>query len=85
MMACGKPIIGFNTGGNPELIEDGVSGKLVEFGNIRALAEAIVGLLNDDAQRKAMGSQARLRTERLFDVRVNARKIQEIYAELICR
>jgi glycosyltransferase involved in cell wall biosynthesis len=85
MMACGKPIVGFNTGGNPELIEDGVSGKLVEFGNIRALAEAIVGLLNDDAQRKAMGSQARLRTERLFDVRVNARKIQEIYAELICR
>ncbi len=63
IMACGKPIVGFNTGGNPELIEDGVSGKLVEFGNIPALAEAIIGLLNDDAQRKAMGARARLRAE----------------------
>jgi Glycosyltransferase len=83
MMACGKPIVGFNTGGNHELVEDGVSGKLVEFGNIRLLAKAIVELLNDDAQRKAMGSQARLRTERLFDVRVNTQKTQEIYANLL--
>jgi len=83
MMACGKPIVGFNTGGNPELIENGVSGKLVEFGNIPALAEAIIGLLNDDAKRKAMGVKARLRTERFFDVRVNAQKTQEIYANLL--
>ena len=83
MMACGKPIVAFNTGGNPELIENGVSGKLVEFGNINALAKAIVELLNDDAQRKAMGSQACLRTERLFDVRLNAEKTQEIYQILL--
>ncbi len=83
MMACGKPIVGFGTGGNPELIEDGVSGELVEFGNIPALAEAIAGLLNDDAKRKAMGAMARLRTERFFDVRVNAQKTQEIYQKLI--
>jgi Glycosyltransferase len=83
MMACGKPIVAFNTGGNPELIENGVSGKLVEFGNINALAKAIVELLNDDAQRKAMGSQACLRTERLFGVRLNAEKTQEIYQILL--
>jgi glycosyltransferase involved in cell wall biosynthesis len=83
MMACGKPVVAFDTGGNPELIEHGVTGKLVPFGDIQAFADAVIELLKDECKRDIMGKQARLRAERLFDVRVNAKRTQEIYTELL--
>jgi len=83
MMACGKPVVAFNTGGNPELIEDGVTGILVDFGDIEGFAKSVADLLQDDTRRKKMGAKARERAERLFDVKVNARKTEEIYSELV--
>lgn len=43
--ACGVPAIGTNIGGIPEVIEDGVNGYLVELGDIEAVAENAVTLL----------------------------------------
>jgi len=83
MMACGKPVVAFNTGGNPELIEDGVTGILLDFGDIEGFAKSVADLLQDDTIRKKMGARARERAERLFDVKVNARKTEEIYSELV--
>lgn len=40
-LACGKPVIGSNTGGFPELIRDRENGRLIEVGNVAALAEAL--------------------------------------------
>lgn len=82
-MACGKPVVAFNTGGNPELIEHGVTGLLVDSGDIEALTNAITGLLENDSKTRTMGIHARERIETYFDVRINAKKTQEIYSELI--
>lgn len=40
-LACGKPVITFNTGGAPELIENGVNGFVLNQGDITGAAKAI--------------------------------------------
>lgn len=48
-MALGVPVITTRVGGNPELIEDGVSGRLVEYQDEEALSKAIGETLSDAA------------------------------------
>lgn len=46
-LAVGRPIVGSRVGGIPELIQDGVTGNIVEPGDSDALAKAIIALLKD--------------------------------------
>ena len=48
-MALSRPVVASDVGGIPEMIEDGVTGLLVEHDNPVALAAAIVRLLTDRA------------------------------------
>jgi glycosyltransferase involved in cell wall biosynthesis len=52
-LSCGKPIIASNTGGIPEIVEDGVSGFLFEPGNSADLAVKINQLKNLDQDKLA--------------------------------
>ena len=58
-MALGKPVIGGNHGGTPEIWDDGTAGFLVEHGDIGALAERTGGLLRDAELRARMGVAGR--------------------------
>lgn len=57
-MAHGRPVVATRAGGLVDAIEDGVTGLLVEPGDVAGLREAIVGLLGDPARRKAIGAAA---------------------------
>jgi phosphatidylinositol alpha-1,6-mannosyltransferase len=65
--ACGTPSIGSHSGGIPEAVVDGVTGCLVEPDNVAGLAEAVVRLLGDDRQRRALGQAASDRAAQQFD------------------
>ncbi|MFH1878118.1 MAG: glycosyltransferase family 4 protein [Candidatus Omnitrophota bacterium] len=82
-MASGKPVVAMNDGGNPELVENGISGVLVDPCDIRDFVAQIEGLLSDDNKRKEMGERARERAEKLFDVKRNARQTADLYRELV--
>jgi glycosyltransferase involved in cell wall biosynthesis len=58
-MAAGKPVVAAATDGPRLLIEDGVSGVLVEPGDVDQLTSALARLLDDPAERGALGAAAR--------------------------
>lgn len=64
--AYGKPVIGARAGGVPDLIEDGVDGMLVQFGDVPGLAAAIEALLRDRGLRESMGCRGRAKVERSY-------------------
>ena len=83
-MACGKPVIATDAGGNPEAVEDGKSGILVPPGDPDELARAILELARDADKRKRMGEAGRKRAEQLFSIEMNVARIEEIYEEILC-
>ena len=46
-MYIGTPAIGTKTGGIPEIIEDGVSGLLVDYGDVKSLTDSMFKILKD--------------------------------------
>jgi glycosyltransferase involved in cell wall biosynthesis len=83
IMSSGKPIVAFDTGGNPELVENGVTGILIKFKDIKKYAESIVELLEDDKKRMKMGMLARERVEKYFDIKISTQKTQDLYLKLV--
>jgi glycosyltransferase involved in cell wall biosynthesis len=78
-MAAGKASVAPAVGGIPDLIEDGVSGRVVAAGDSSALADAIGELLADGAQRERMGRAARAVAENRFRATAVAVATREVY------
>src|SRR6516165_5899478 len=74
-MACGTPVIGFRCGSVPEVVEDGVSGFVVETVDQAAAAVARVPSLDRAKVRAAF--------EHRFTIERAAREYVEIYHQLI--
>jgi N-acetyl-alpha-D-glucosaminyl L-malate synthase BshA len=58
-MACSVPTIATRVGGVPELIDDGINGLLFAVGDIDAMADGAIDLLNDSARLAIMAIAAR--------------------------
>jgi len=84
-MACGKAIVATRTGGIPEVVDDGVTGKLVGPRDHAAMAQAILELLNDHAGRERMGDAGRARVEASFTVERMIAGTAAVYARLAGR
>jgi spore coat protein SA len=78
-MAAGVPVVAFRRGGIPELVENGITGRLVEPSEgAGGLADALEPLVADAAAREAMGRVARARAEARFDPDTTAQALQTI-------
>lgn len=58
-MARGRPVLATRVGGNPSLVLPGVTGMLVEFGDVGEMADAIKAIVLDPGQIQRLGSGAR--------------------------
>ncbi len=58
-MSCGVPVVACDSGAVKELVEDGVNGRLVPFGDAQAAAQAIIETLSNEKKRALMGVKAR--------------------------
>ena len=82
-MACGKPVIGTDSGGTPEMITDGVTGLLVMPGNADAIADALAILIGDKDKRLEMGRSSRQKAEKDFDISLHAKETGQLYLDMI--
>jgi glycosyltransferase involved in cell wall biosynthesis len=82
-MACGCPAVAFDCPDGPrEIIRHGVDGLLVENGQVNALAEALDGLLANEAERRRLAANApevlqRFGLERALD------KWERLFTEIV--
>jgi glycosyltransferase involved in cell wall biosynthesis len=58
-MAAGKPVIATRVGGVPEMVEEGVTGRLCEPDDPDQLALCLLDVLRDQSMRREMGKRAR--------------------------
>ena len=80
-LACGTPCAAFNIGGIPQMIEDGVNGKLVPVKNPVLLAHAIIDILFE-SDTINMSQEARRRVETNFSEPIVAMRYNQIYRNL---
>jgi glycosyltransferase involved in cell wall biosynthesis len=73
------PVVGFASGGIPDIVRDGVSGRLVPPADERALALALDELMLDGERRHRLGVEGRLHAERTFGLHAVARGYADLY------
>jgi glycosyltransferase involved in cell wall biosynthesis len=82
-MAAGLPVVATTTGGALEIVLDGVTGKLVPSGDVKALAEALCALLRNEDGRRRMGEQGRMRAREFFSLERMVSKTEALYREVL--
>lgn len=81
-MASGLAVVASRVGGIPEIVVDGVTGKLVPAGDDEALAEAIGDALRNSSWRRDAGAAARGRVGREFSTEAWVDRLERLYANV---
>jgi glycosyltransferase involved in cell wall biosynthesis len=81
-MAAQVPVVGTKVGGIPEILENGKAGVLVESGNSKELANAIIELLGNESLRQKMIAQGKERVEE-FTWDNAVRNLEFLYAHTL--
>jgi len=77
---AGVPVIASDVGGIPDIIENGVSGKLVTKANPREIKQALEYLINIKDQRKILGENLKEKVERKFSFEEMITKTLGLYS-----
>jgi len=84
-LACGTPVVGFASGGIPDMVRPGETGWLAPTGDTSALRDAIAAALSDDDRRAAMGVKCRGIAMAEYSLDVQARAYAALYEQLSAR
>jgi glycosyltransferase involved in cell wall biosynthesis len=82
-MALGIPVVASACGGLVEVVAHETSGLLVEPGNARALADALMRILGDGDLRDRLGIEGRRRAERIFGLDRHVKTIEDVYESVL--
>jgi glycosyltransferase involved in cell wall biosynthesis len=82
-MLAGKPVVATSAGGPSDILENGVTGLLVEPGNAVRLADAIEYLMTHPDHASAMGRQARKSALERYDTGRFARSVEAVYSSVL--
>jgi glycosyltransferase involved in cell wall biosynthesis len=75
-------VVGASIGGIPEMVVDGVTGKLHLSGDAASLRDALLWMTGPSADLPSMGREARRRIEEEYSVDQHLAKLLAIYQEV---
>lgn len=81
--SLGKAVVGADIGGNRELVEDGVTGRLFRPGDAADLARVLREVVSDEAGLRRMGEAGRRRMEAGYTEDRYYSSVTALYADLI--
>lgn len=81
--ALKRPVVAMSVGGIPEVVEDGVSGILIESGDVEAMSAACLKLLSEPERSRQLGENAKHRLESEFAIEVHRKRVLEMYRTVI--
>jgi glycosyltransferase involved in cell wall biosynthesis len=84
-MAASLPVVASRTGGIPELVDNGVSGLLVEPGAPAPLAAALERVLSDPALAERFGVAGRRRVHQSFERTMQVDRLETLYRSVTGR
>lgn len=76
---AGVPVIATQVGGIPEIIEDGMTGLLVPYGDRSALTEALESLGRNEALRNELGARLKMKIDQDFSLERMCRETFALY------
>ena len=82
-MAMGVAVVASRVEGVPEIIVDGKDGFLVEPGDCDQLSDKIIQLIKDPALLREVGRRAREKILKEMNAHRHARKIEQVYREVL--
>jgi glycosyltransferase involved in cell wall biosynthesis len=84
-LLSGVPVIATKVGGLPDLVQEGISGRLVPPRNPQAIAAAMLASLQNRAETQRLADAGNKMTRHLFDVERTAGEVAKIYTTLQSR
>ena len=81
-MACGVPVIAFDTGGIPEYVRDRETGCLVGLGDEESLAKKISGLCDLESFRTSLGDNALAMVQNEFELSCQTQAYHDLYQSI---
>ncbi len=82
-MATARPVVATSVGGIPELVQMGETGWLVAQGDMRAMGERILWLLENPGRAREMGQAGRQRVSEHFDIRRQTAAVGHLFRRLV--
>ena len=82
--AAGRAVVATKVGGLPEVIADGETGILVDYGDVNAFSDAVLRLLADASGCQALGQRAREQVADRFGLTQYGKRVLMLY-ESLCR
>ena len=82
-MGCGVPVIAAKVGAFEEIVQEGVTGHLVEIEDLPAMERHAKAMLSDTEALAAMGVASRAHVEAKFPLTREAAQIMEVYDRLL--
>ncbi len=82
-LAVGTPVVATTVGGSPELITDGVTGRLVPPADAHALADAVLSLLRDPPRAAAMAERGGAMVRARYTIDAAMERTVAVYDSLV--